>query len=61
MSDAERQPWAERRALDDVSYREQLSYLLERSPFYRAKLAGLDTGGGLVGIAESCRSPTSVS
>src|SRR5262249_33086570 len=33
------------------SYRRQLAYLLERSPFYRAKLAGHDTGGGLDAIA----------
>jgi phenylacetate-CoA ligase len=52
MHDAERQPWAEQRALDDASYREQLSYLLERSPFYRAKLADHDTGGGLAAITK---------
>jgi phenylacetate-CoA ligase len=32
---------------DDASFREQLVYLLERSPFYREKLAGHDTTGGL--------------
>jgi phenylacetate-CoA ligase len=52
MHDAERQPWAEQRALDDASYREQLSYLLERSPFYRAKLVDHDTGGGLAAITK---------
>ena len=41
----ERLPWAEQLALDDESYRAQLAYLLERSPFYREKLAGLDPGG----------------
>ncbi|MGH3071269.1 MAG: phenylacetate--CoA ligase family protein [Gaiellaceae bacterium] len=30
---------------DDESYRAQLEYLLERSPFYREKLAGLELGG----------------
>jgi phenylacetate-CoA ligase len=52
MSEAERQPWAGQRVLDDAAYREQLSYLLERSPFYRAKLAGHDTGGGLAALAQ---------
>jgi len=45
MDDAERLPWIEQVALDDRSYREQVAYLLERSPFYRAKLAGQDVGG----------------
>jgi phenylacetate-CoA ligase len=30
---------------DDAAYREQLAYLLERSAFYREKLAGLPLGG----------------
>jgi phenylacetate-CoA ligase len=33
-------PWDEQLVLDDQSYREQLVYLLERSPFYREKLQG---------------------
>jgi phenylacetate-CoA ligase len=45
MSDAERLPWDEQLARDDKSYREQLAYLLERSPFYREKLAGYEPGG----------------
>jgi phenylacetate-CoA ligase len=36
---------------DDGAYREQIAYLLERSPFYREKLAGHDAGG-LEDIAE---------
>ncbi len=36
---------------DDARFREQLAYLLARSPFYRQKLAGHDTGGGLDSIA----------
>jgi phenylacetate-CoA ligase len=36
---------------DEESYREQLAYLLERSPFYCEKLAGLKPGG-LDAIAE---------
>jgi len=51
MSDPERLPTSERRALDDMSYREQLAYVLERSTFYRRKLAGSHTGGGLEAIA----------
>ncbi len=38
--EVEARPWDEQRALDDVSYREQLAYLCERSAFYRAKLGG---------------------
>jgi phenylacetate-CoA ligase len=36
---------------DDASFREQLAYLLGRSPFYREKLARCDTSGGLKEIA----------
>jgi phenylacetate-CoA ligase len=50
--EVESRPWAEQLALDDESYRAQLAYLLERSPFYREKLAGADTTSGLDGIAE---------
>src|SRR4051812_6480336 len=56
--EVETRPWAEQRALDDAAYREQVAYLLERSPFYRDKLGaagvsgagdagGLDDMGGL--------------
>jgi phenylacetate-CoA ligase len=51
MTDAERLPWDEQLALDDGSYREQLAYLLERSPFYREKLVGYEPRG-LPEIAE---------
>ena len=37
--DVEARPLEQQLARDDVSYREQIAYLLERSPFYRAKLA----------------------
>ena len=47
MTDAERLPLGRPVALDDASFREQLAYLLERSPFYREKLAGIDAGVGL--------------
>ena len=51
MTDVERRPWAEQLAPDDASYREQIAYLLERSPFYREKL-GRARRGGLAEIAE---------
>jgi phenylacetate-CoA ligase len=54
MTDAERLPWAEQLALDDASFREQLAYLLERSPFYQEKLAGRDAS---IGLAEIARLP----
>ncbi len=44
-------PWEEQLALDDASYRAQVAYLLERSPFYREKLASVETSG-LEEIAE---------
>ena len=54
--EVEARPWAEQLALDDASYRAQLSYLLDRSSFYREKLAaagfsGPETAGGLGDIA----------
>ncbi|HLM34494.1 MAG TPA: AMP-binding protein [Gaiellaceae bacterium] len=42
--EVETRPWEEQLALDDASYRTQLAYLLGRSPFYRAKLAGHEPG-----------------
>ena len=52
MTDTERVPWDEQLVLDDASYRTQLAYLLERSAFYRDKLADFDTSGGLAEITE---------
>ena len=51
--EVETRPWDEQLALDDESYRVQLAYLLERSVFYREKLAGLETGG----LADIARLP----
>jgi len=42
----ETRPWEEQRADDDAAYREQVAYLLDRSPFYREKL-------GAAGIADA--------
>jgi phenylacetate-CoA ligase len=50
--EVEGRPWAEQLALDDASYRSQLAYLLERCAFYRQKLAGFETAGGLAEIAQ---------
>ena len=49
--EVETRPWEEQLALDDAAFREQLAYLLERSPFYREKLAGTGSAG-LAEIAE---------
>jgi phenylacetate-CoA ligase len=40
--EVESRPWDEQLALDAGSFREQLAYVLERSPFYREKLAGCE-------------------
>ena len=57
--EVETRPWAEQLALDDASYREQLAYLLERSPFYREKLgaAGVASAGDAGGLDEIARLP----
>ncbi len=53
-SEVETRPWPEQLELDDASYRTQLAYLLERSPFYRDKLelASAEEAGGLADIAQ---------
>ena len=50
--EVESRPWDEQLALDDESYRDQLAYLLERSPFYGDKLglASAAEAGGLADI-----------
>jgi phenylacetate-CoA ligase len=55
--EVEGRPWVEQLELDDKSYRSQLVYLFERSPFYREKLgaagvATADAAGGLGEIAQ---------
>jgi phenylacetate-CoA ligase len=49
--EVETRPWAEQVEADDGPYREQLAYVLERSAFYREKLAGGAPPGGLRDIA----------
>ncbi|HET6623997.1 MAG TPA: AMP-binding protein, partial [Gaiellaceae bacterium] len=49
--EVESRPWNEQLALDDESYRDQLEYLLERSPFYREKL-GLASAADAGGLAD---------
>jgi phenylacetate-CoA ligase len=51
VTDVERRPWEEQVTVDDGSFRAQLAYVLERSAFYREKLVGFDTSGGLAEIA----------
>ncbi|HEY7179236.1 MAG TPA: hypothetical protein VH305_08680 [Gaiella sp.] len=57
--EVEARPWDEQLALDDESYRAQIVYLLERSPFYRAKLgaAGIDSAQAAGGLAHIARLP----
>jgi phenylacetate-CoA ligase len=55
--EVETRSWAEQLELDDRSYRAQLEYLFERSPFYREKLAAAgvahaEAAGGLDEIAQ---------
>ncbi len=50
--EVETRPWREQQAADDASYRTQLEYLFENSPFYRDKLASMRSPGGLAEIAE---------
>jgi phenylacetate-CoA ligase len=47
----ESRPWAEQLEVDDASYRVQLAYLLERSPFYRERL-GLGSAAEAGGLAD---------
>ena len=42
--EVETRPWREQLAIDDVSYREQLTYLFARSVFYRDKLKSAGIG-----------------
>ena len=58
-ADVETRPWAEQLAVDDVHYREQLAYVLERSAFYRDRLsqAGIESAAGAGGLAEIGRLP----
>jgi phenylacetate-CoA ligase len=57
--DVESRPWAEQLELDDASYREQLEYLFERSPFYREKLgaAGVTRAEEARGLADIATLP----
>jgi phenylacetate-CoA ligase len=57
--EVETRPWDEQLALDDVSYREQLAYLFERSAFYREKLgdAGVASSSEAGGLADSAELP----
>ena len=51
--EVETRPWEEQVLLDDESFRAQFAYVLERSRFYREKLAGW----GAVGLADIAELP----
>jgi phenylacetate-CoA ligase len=57
--EVETRPWAEQLELDDEAFHAQLDYLIERSAFYRKKLAmaGLGSHGLTGGLAEIARLP----
>ncbi|MDX6476018.1 MAG: phenylacetate-CoA ligase [Gaiellaceae bacterium] len=57
--EVEARAWPEQLALDDASYRSQLGYLFDRSPFYREKLAaaGFDSPEAAGGLAEIAKLP----
>jgi len=57
--EVEARPWDQQLELDDIAYRSQLAYLLERSPFYREKLAAarITEAGQAGGLADISRLP----
>ncbi|HEV8687646.1 MAG TPA: AMP-binding protein [Gaiellaceae bacterium] len=57
--EVEGRPWDEQLAIDDASYRRQLAYLFDRSPFYREKLAeaGFSSAQSASGLADIARLP----
>jgi phenylacetate-CoA ligase len=59
--EVETRPWDEQLALDDVAYGEQLTYLFERSSFYRERLAAAGVGSAREagGLADLARLPLS--
>ena len=58
-ADVEIRPWAEQLVVDDVHYREQLAYVLERSAFYRDRLsrAGIESAAAAGVLGEIARLP----
>ena len=56
---AETRPWEEQRDADEAAYRAQVAYLLERSAFYRERLAaaGFDSPAAVGGLADIARLP----
>ncbi len=55
--EVESRSWDEQLAIDDANFRQQVAYLFERSPFYKAKLTAAGVGsaeaaGGLERIAQ---------
>ena len=57
--EVEGRPWSEQLLADDASYRDQLAYLFDRSPFYRRtlKAAGIASAAEAGGLAEISHLP----
>jgi len=57
--EVEARPWFEQLTLDDASYRSQLTYLFDRSAFYRTKLAaaGFTSAGAVGGLPDIAALP----
>jgi phenylacetate-CoA ligase len=57
--EVETRPWDDQLAVDDAEYREQIAYLLDRSAFYRDKLAaaGFSSPRAAGGLADIGRLP----
>jgi phenylacetate-CoA ligase len=57
--EVETRPWAEQLAFDDVSYRTQIGYLFDPSPFHREKLAaaGFASAAEVGGLEDIARLP----
>jgi phenylacetate-CoA ligase len=57
--EVEARPWEEQLAIDDESYRAQVAHLLERSAFYRDKLAaaGVRSAADVGGLADMAALP----
>jgi phenylacetate-CoA ligase len=57
--EVESRPWEEQLAIDDESYRAQVAHLLERSAFYRDKLAaaGVRSAADVGGLADMAALP----
>jgi phenylacetate-CoA ligase len=57
--ETELRPWPEQEAIDGATYLDQIAYLYDRSPFYRAKLAsaGFATAAAAGGLGDIAQLP----